>query len=171
VSRSSPPLLLLGSVGFALLAATAPGCAEADGKLEGGGLTPAGEVAVIPVTFTGDCDPRGTSWTNLYCSLFGPTGQPGSCTFQAGNCHGDNGLGASASTGIQCFDRKGCRESFIRMRLTEEKDQINPAGASIFAIIRTEGRGFMPKAPADYKFKPSDIARIQAWIADGVPDN
>ncbi|MBX3207600.1 MAG: hypothetical protein KF764_21300 [Labilithrix sp.] len=167
-------------VAVATLAALAA-CAEAGGELQGGELSDAGAgatVALIPDTggpAEAECVGTGTRWSDLYDDIFGPTGRGGSCVF-SGNCHGPDGAGARTPSGVECFDRKGCRESFFATGLVSESDSSAPASSILLLGTLRVRRGdaiagFMPEAPADYVFSEACIKRIETWIRDGAKDD
>src|SRR5262245_3061632 len=171
---------------IALLAVMAA-CAQAGGEVKGGALTQQGQRAVA-VPFgcpSGEQDVgQGTTWTDLYRDVFGPTNRGGSCSFQAA-CHGSpDGTGAGSASGIQCFDKAGCRASMIQKNLVTEADKANPDGSVLLGGIlrrcvpdpsRGGGAeqviGIMPQEPASFIFPETTLNRIRAWIRDGVPDN
>lgn len=162
-----------------LLCAVAAACAEAGGDVKGGQLTDAGEQAATPGDFdggviAGPCG-DGDTWSSLYRDLFGPTGNPGSCSFKS-YCHGTpDGDGAKSGAGIQCFDEKTCRESTIAKGLWSADNAAKPEKANGLSIIRNinpvtgKVRGIMPKEPSGFVFSDACIKRIEAWIAKGVP--
>ena len=161
-------------------------CAEAGGELKGGELTDGGVLATNPPAFTPDtgasdpgpdCLDMGTTWTALYTGLFGPTDRPGSCTFRS-NCHGTpDGAGAQLGSGIQCFDQKGCRQSFHDKGLVTPADFAAPERSVLLAgllrVRKPDGTtlGFMPQNPPDYVFPDACVERIKTWIRDGAKDD
>jgi len=178
--RPASPSFVVVTVVAALAA-----CAEAGGEVHGGELTDAGAGATDPPAFTPDagasqsaeCVGSGTTWTALYNDIFGPTGRPGSCSFQS-NCHGTpDGAGAKVGSGIQCFDQKGCRQSLFDKGLITPADFAAPEKSALFVgllrIRKADGTivGFMPEMPADYVFPDACVERIQTWIRDGAKDD
>ena len=176
--RPLPPVTL------AVLAALAA-CAEAGGETKGGALTDAGLAATNPPRYTPDtsaapadgaCSGTGTKWSDLYNDIFGPTGRPGSCAFAA-SCHGTpDGAGAKIGGGVQCFDEKGCRQSFFDKGLVDASDSAAPEKAALFGVLRIrtpEGSpaGTMPEIPADYVFSDTCVERMKTWIRDGAKDD
>lgn len=170
---------------YCLIAVAALGaCAEAGGEVKGGGLTEAGvaattapEVKAAEKKLTpAPCNGTGTRWTDLYNDIFGPTGAPGSCTFQS-NCHGPGGGGARSLAGVQCFDMKGCRQSFLDRNLVTPKDMADPEDSNLLKgllrRLRPDGTpfGFMPEAPEDYVFSETCVERMKAWIREGMKDD
>jgi hypothetical protein len=168
-----------------LFVAAAGACAEAGGEVKGGELTDAGTAATTPPEVPPDtkptpapCDGTGTRWSDLYNDIFGPTGKGGSCAFQS-NCHGSaEGGGARSLAGIQCFDLKGCRQSFLDKNLVTAKDTTDPDKSILLRgllrrISPDDGKtiGFMPQAPADYIFSETCVDRMKTWIANGYPDD
>lgn len=159
--------------------ALAAACAEAGGESRGGDITDAGTQATTPGEFVSaeasvatECG-EGTTWSSLYRDLFGPTGKPGSCTFQ-GTCHGSPDA-AGSKAGILCVDEAGCRLSMIDKNLATPEDQAAPEAAQINFLIRNrnpktgKNRGIMPKSPSDYVFPEACMERIRGWIVKGVP--
>lgn len=178
--RSTSASLLVTSVVAALSS-----CAEAGGEIRGGELTDAGLLATNPPAFTPDtgapaayeCVGSGTTWTAIYNDIFGPTGRPGSCSFRS-NCHGSaDGAGAKAGSGIECFDQKGCRQSFFDKGIITPGDFAAPEKSALFLSLlrvhKSDGStvGFMPQVPADYVFPEACVQRIQTWLRDGAKDD
>jgi hypothetical protein len=167
-------------VGIALVVA----CAEAGGEVKGGELTDAGLAATNPPPFTPPtemepavCRGTGTRWSDLYNDIFGPTGEPGSCSYRS-NCHGSpDSAGARSPAGIQCYDMKGCRQSFFDRNLVAQKDSAAPEKSGLLLGLlrhrKADGTviGFMPQSPAGYLFSDVCVDRIKTWIRDGLKDD
>jgi hypothetical protein len=169
------------ALGFIAVLAALAACSEAGGTIEGGELTDAGLVATNPPPFnpnaTAECRGSGTKWSDLYNDIFGPTQQPGSCSFRS-NCHGSpEADGARSGSGVQCFDGAGCRQSFLQKNLVSPDDAAAPEKSGLLLgllrLRRPDGTivGFMPQAPADYVFPDDCIERIKTWIRDGAKDD
>lgn len=168
-STWSPGAVLALAVAFAA-------CSEAGGDIRGGDLTDAGaEATTAPPMTEGPCVGSGTKWSDLYRDIFGPTEQPGSCSFRS-HCHG-TAEGRGAQVGIHCFDEKGCRTSFIEKGLVSASDAAAPDQAALFVgllrLRKPDGTisGFMPETPSNYLYSPACLDRMKAWIKDGAPDN
>jgi hypothetical protein len=155
-------------------------CAEAGGETKGGELTDAGLQASAngvfrPPAVDGgiDCG-EGTTWSSLYRDIFGPTGKPGSCSFQS-NCHGSpEGDGAIAGSGIDCFDQNGCRQSMIDAGLLKPRLARDPDSGGLVSILRRrtpdgEVNGLMPKSPGSYTYPEACLVRIRGWISNNYP--
>lgn len=168
-----------------MLAAVAA-CAEAGGDVRGGELTSAGAAATTPPAFTPDsgaadpgpdCTTMAATWTGIYTELFGPTDRPGSCTFRS-NCHGaPESAGATTGAGIECFDQKGCRQSFFDKGVIKPEDSAAPENSALFVgllrVRKPDGStiGFMPQVPAEYVFSDTCVERIQTWLRNGALDD
>jgi hypothetical protein len=171
--RSSTSLFVV-SLAAALIA-----CSQATGEVRGGELTDAGVEAVEQPPFDAGatCFGSGTKWSDLYRDIFGPTGRPGSCSFRS-ECHGTpEGTGARSGSGIQCFDEKGCRQSFFDKNIITPQDSAAPEKSGLFVgllrVRKPDGTitGFMPQQPADYVFPDTCVERIKTWIRDGAKDD
>lgn len=118
----------------------------------------------------------GTTWTDLYRDLFGPTG--GASCAGNGPCHGSaEESGASGSHGYVCASREGCRESMLSLEtgLVQASDSTAPEKSTLVATLRRRSAkggivGTMPKR-SEYVFSHDSIARIEAWIRNGAPDD
>jgi hypothetical protein len=169
---------------LALTVAALAACARSSGEVEGYELNDAGAQAVVALSACGLDIPdfgTGTTWTDLYRDIFGPTGKPGSCSLES-NCHGANAAkdpkaGANDPAGIKCFDQKSCRQSFFTAGLLNSSSAKNPDNAPLFGVLRLcqpngSAVGIMPKDPvASFKADGSNVQRIKAWIRAGAPDN
>lgn len=167
----------MGVVLTASIMAAAAACSGSDDPVKGGELTDAGKEATAPPgPEEGPCIGSGTKWSDLYRDVFGPTGRPGSCSFQA-SCHGSEDGDGVLAGGIRCFDAKGCRQSFLELGLVGTGDATAPEQATLFTRVlrhRTEDgsvAGFMPAAPSSYLFAPQCLDRMKAWVAGGVKDD
>ncbi len=117
----------------------------------------------------------GTQWSDLYRDIFGPTGRPGSCAFLS-TCHGSADADGVKAGGVSCVDARGCRQSFLDLKLVKPENQSDPDKATLFLVIRNRDatgtvRGFMPRTPSSFVFPAKSIERMKAWIRDGAPDN
>ena len=167
-------------------AACATACATATGEVHGGAWK---LDAAPPETLQLDAGPiddagpppedlvdagAGTTWTDLYRDLFGPTGQA-SCAGNA-TCHGAaDQAGAHGSFGYVCATRDGCRESMLSLAtgLVQAQDFDAPAESGLVAALRRRSArgtvvGTMPRT-APYVFSHDSIARIETWISHGAP--
>jgi hypothetical protein len=112
----APRSRLLLLVVVAGLGGAVSGACHLSGTVTGGDLTDAGATSLVdipplcsPIFDQGrDPDAGPVTWSELYRDYFGPTGQPGSCSFKS-NCHGPDALktpgsGALSGAGIVCFD-------------------------------------------------------------------
>jgi hypothetical protein len=151
--------------------------------VKGGQITDAGLQAVTPGVFDAGYVPlprdapcgEGDTWSSLYRDIFGPTGQPGSCSFQ-NSCHGTPGTEAQAR-GITCMDEKGCRQSFIDTGLVSAGNAAKPENSTLISGLLKDWNpktgkpraGIMPREPANFVFPDACIARMEAWIAKGIP--
>lgn len=178
--RSSSVLVPVPVILVAVAVASA--CATAGGDVQGGGLTDAGAAATTPPKFDetatrppAPCNGSGTTWTDLYRDIFGPTGGA-SCALRS-NCHGPNGSGATSNAGIKCFDQKGCRQSLFDKNMVTADDAKAPEKSNLVAGELRQRMpdgtlsGSMPQEPADYIFSDMCLQRIEQWIRDGAPDN
>ncbi|MDF2695185.1 MAG: hypothetical protein K0S65_3568 [Labilithrix sp.] len=169
------------ALGVVVVLGALAACSEAGGEVRGGGLTDAGVSATTPPPAPPDilstCRGTGTTWSDLYNDVFGPTGEPGSCSFR-GNCHGSaDAAGARSGAGIECFDRAGCRQSFLDKNLVSPDDAAAPEESGLLLGLlryrRADGStvGFMPQEPANFYFPDSCLERIKTWIAGGAKDD
>lgn len=162
------------SIFVLVLAVTFAACAEASGKIRGGGE----EQDTSAQLYLG-CDPteqidagNGTAWSDLYRDLFSASGAGGCGQTQ---CHGsEQGDGFIGST-ILCADEVGCRDSFRTNLVRLPADATEPETSGLVSIMRhcdddRRRLGLMPKSPANYFFSRKSIERVKAWIAAGAPD-
>lgn len=118
----------------------------------------------------------GTTWTDLYRDLFGPSA-PASCA-GSGACHGAaEQSGARGSYGYVCASRDGCRASMLspETALVQASDFGAPSKSTLVQTLRRRSAsgsvvGSMPKR-STYVFSHDSIARVEAWIRNGAPDD
>jgi hypothetical protein len=118
----------------------------------------------------------GTTWTALYRDFFGPTA-PASCA-GSGACHGSSeASGADGSNGYVCASRDGCRASMLSVEtgLVQASDADAPEKSTLVDVLRRRSAnggtvGSMPKS-STYVFSDESIARVEAWIRNGAPDD
>jgi hypothetical protein len=118
----------------------------------------------------------GTTWTDLYRDLFGPTA-PASCA-GTGMCHGTaDESGARGSNGYVCTSREGCRESMLSLEtgIVQPSDSKAPEKSTLIAMLRRRSAsggivGTMPKR-SEYVFSRDSIARVETWIRNGAPND
>lgn len=158
-------LCLRELTGF-LAIAFAVGCADANPSVSGG--DPTYVDAVMTACTTGGAH-SGSRWQDLYYCYFGPTGVA-TCGGQGSGCHGTpNALGVAASGGVVCAPSSDPTPCWQKINATI-------GGAGLVGILcKTDGTGLMPKGTqlmgCAYRFSPSDLARVQAWVQQGAPDN
>ncbi len=119
----------------------------------------------------------GTTWTDLYRDLFGPTGQA-SCAGD-GLCHGSaSQAGARGSNGFVCADKDACYASMTAASpgLVTSTDTTDPTKSVLYLTLRhrrTDGSvtGSMPKRPFSYVFSTASMARIATWIQSGAKND
>jgi len=159
----------------------AAACATATGDVSGGDPNPdpvadAGSAPTdgAPAPFPEDLVDAGSgsTWTDLYRDLFGPTGAA-SCTGNA-TCHGTD-QGGAKSSGFTCADPKGCRQSLVDVGQIRTRDTTAPGKSLLVLTLRHRADsgnivGIMPKTPP-FVFPRSAMDRVKAWIAAGFPDN
>jgi hypothetical protein len=160
-----------------VLAVSVAACAEASGDVSGGEVL----ITPKPAAYRG-CDVTesidagsGDRWSDLFRDLFAANA-PGACASAA--CHGsDDGEGFKKSSFRCDNDKDKCREGFLAYGLVfVPADVANPADANLFRYVRhcddsRETVGSMPKSPDTYFFSKASIARMQAWIAKGAPND
>jgi hypothetical protein len=135
-------------------------CGDANPTVQGGDPT---YVDPVMAACSNGGAHSGNRWQDLYYCYFGPTGVA-SCGGQGSACHGTpNGLGVSASDFV-CAPSPDPTPCWGKLNAT-----IGGPGLYV-TICKSNGGGTMPKG-CTYVFQPSDLARIQAWIQQGAPDN
>jgi hypothetical protein len=154
-------LFALGCAGFLLSA-----CAEAStDQPDGGVLKVDGTPPPPPPAPTSSAridSGTGTTFTDLYRDLFGPTGAA-SCSGSGGSCHGT----PAPPGGFACGPNKSdCRTSVAALARGADFKS-----SALFAILRkSNGDGRMPKSSA-YAFDGTTMDRIGAWVAAGAKDD
>jgi hypothetical protein len=127
-------------------------------------------------------DAANATWTALYADLFGPAsiGQCGAATRGDTNgstsCHQDgNGNGAQASGFICGMTQGDCYAGITSPMATFIGEQVvqpgDPCTSYLPQVLRTDAGGIMPFYPVAATFSSDDIARVNAWIAAGAPNN
>jgi hypothetical protein len=183
--RSGPraPQLIVSLVVAACVASVA--CTDAGGHVTGGDL----KFDASTSTVDAGPDPdiglgTGTTFTDLYNDYFGPMGRA-KCSGN-GACHGSSSQpGAVASGGYICPDTGGdagtngtikaqCRASMISSGIITPGMPFDQSYMHnvIRKATKTAGdENNMPRTPFTYTFSDTSVARINAWVMGGAPDN
>ncbi len=155
-----------------LVLVTLAACAAEDGGVQGPKAKPDTPGVVASQADAGG----GTTWTDLYRDFFGPTA-PASCAGSGGACHGAPGQSGARVSGYVCATRDGCRASMLSADtgLVQESDFAAPEESTLVTVLRRrsatgELEGTMPKG-SSYELSHDAIARIEAWIRSGAPDD
>lgn len=116
----------------------------------------------------------GTTWVDLHRDFFGPTGRA-SCAGD-GACHGAANQPGAKATGYVCAGgRDECYAGIVneRTKLVIPGDTTTPANKSFLHLVlrKSDGTGLMPKRPPEFVFTVGDMARIDAWIQRGAPND
>jgi hypothetical protein len=151
----------------------------------------AGAVLLLACSFCGGPDhstspgpdgssAQGTRWQDLYASYFGTTGQA-SCSQKPGACHGvASDLGVSTSgfvcgmTSDECW--QGITHSIDGHPALVVPGTTDATGTPLWAALYKgapsggAASNNMPQS-LSYMFSPTDLARIQAWIEAGAPND
>jgi hypothetical protein len=109
----------------------------------------------------------GHTFTSLYNDYFAPTGAA-SCAGD-GLCHGGASEPGALSTAFVCTDKATCFSTLgakVSGLVVGE-----PRKTGLYTVLRQAGGGSMPKRPAGVVFQPSDLKRIEDWLAAGSPDD
>jgi hypothetical protein len=122
----------------------------------------------------------GSRWQDLYTSYFGLAGQA-SCSQLKGSCHratADLGVATSGfvcgTTSDECWQGmtqgQGGHPALVPAGATDAAE--TPLWAALYKGAPNGGASSnnMPQN-LSYVFSTSDLARIQAWIQDGAPNN
>lgn len=164
---------MLASIALGLAA-----CADATGEVRGGDLAfdpvppPAAQPNACPAVDTTDAG-SGTTWTDLYRDLFGPTG---AAKCASTTCHGSAGTSA-ARIGVLCVDQQGCRQSLLdRGWIKLPADSEAPEQSAFYTVLRRCDAqqatvGVMPLLPTSYRFSEHSLERITAWLREGAKDD
>lgn len=115
----------------------------------------------------------GDTWVDLYRDFFGPSGRA-SCAGD-GRCHGAlDQPGAKASGYVCASGRDECYAGIVngKTKLVVVGNTTTPAKDTLLHQIlrKSDGKGIMPKRP-EFVFTDADMARIDAWIRRGAPDD
>ncbi len=116
----------------------------------------------------------GTTWADLHRDFFGATGRA-SCAGD-GACHGAANQPGAKATGYVCAGgRDECYAGIVneRTKLVVPGDTTTPANKSFLHLVlrKSDGTGLMPKRPPEFFFTVGDMARIDAWIQRGAPND
>jgi hypothetical protein len=117
----------------------------------------------------------GTGWSDLYRDYFGPTGKA-SCA-GTGQCHGSTTQAGTVSSGYVCPDTAdGCYAGITAASnipvLVTVGDTGDPTTSGLYTILRKcAGGGLMPLQPSTLMFTNADMARIDAWLKAGAPND
>jgi hypothetical protein len=115
----------------------------------------------------------GSTWTDLYRDYFGPTGLA-SCTALS-NCHGASTQTGATNSGFVCGNTKD--ECFLGitapLSIVPEGGTATPEQTTLYIALRKappNRGGAMPRNSA-FAFCPSDLMRIEGWIAAGAAND
>jgi hypothetical protein len=164
----APALVVAGAVAVV-------GCGNATPTVQGGD----------PLRTVDPCVPdggnSGNRWQDLYACYFGPTGSA-SCGSMDG-CHGARDQKGTTSTGFLCAPTSNPTPCWRSLRLTSAAGQspIFPDGGdpktSLFWLGLRKGGSDATKVfnnmplNSSYVFQAEDLARINAWIQAGAPND
>jgi hypothetical protein len=155
----------------AVIAGAATGCATATGEITGGEARFDASEPLSTLEIDGGPLSTGHSWAELYGDYFG---NPRASCAGNGSCHGDANQPGSQDSNYVCppNDKDACYTSMTSIAaalVTTSDPASSPLTASV--LRHADGSaGNMPKSPA-YGFTATDLARIQAWIAAGAPND
>jgi hypothetical protein len=120
-------------------------------------------------------------WQDLYASYFGLAGQA-SCSQLPGSCHrAGSDLGVPTSGFVCGITSDACWQGMTQS--ANGQTPLVPEGGAPDATKTSLWAALYKGAPAggavrnnmpqnlSYTFSPSDLARIQAWIESGAPNN
>jgi hypothetical protein len=129
------------------------GCGDATPNVQGG-----------DPLFADSCSPggahSGNGWGDLYACYFGPTGKA-SCGGQT-QCHStDAGTGAGATYFVCGPSQEACWQGMSK---------VNPVLLH-GALRHSDGTGGLMPKYSSVGFTPADLARIEAWLQQGAPNN
>ena len=137
------------------------------------------DVAPQPV-FTIDA---GSTWSDLYRDYFGNDTQVHTAGCANGSfCHGATTDDGTEASGYLCpkGDKEGCYKSFTTQAangpglVTPDAGFATDLLGSVLCQVNDAGQpvgdGVMPY-DCVYNFTPVDVARIEAWLQAGYPDN
>lgn len=166
------------AVGVLLLAS---GCTDATGSVQGG--------EALTTQAATNCEP---TWTSLYASYFGPTGQASCSPTTQSSCHSvATELGAQTS-GFVCGSTKdGCWQGMTVGIPPAEggffpailaPDAGDPTQSQLWLGIHKASGGGLNNMPCGnptictasvsaYTFTASDLACISTWAQQGAPNN
>ena len=145
-----------------LAIALAVDCGDANPTVQGGDPI---YVDPVMVACSNGGPHSGNRWQDLFYCYFGPMGAA-SCGGQGSACHGTpDGLGVAASGGLVCPPVSDPTPCWQKIHGT-----IGGSGLYVTVCKFDHSSGTMPKG-CTYLFQESDLARIQAWIQQGAPNN
>ena len=113
-------------------------------------------------------DTRAATWTALWADYFGPEGVA-SCA----SCHETPDRPGVIVSNFLCVAKDDCYASLTGdSHLVKATDAANPDGSKLIRELRQActGKGRMPQ-DSKFFFQPADIARIDAWIEAGAPND
>lgn len=152
----------------------APESGASDGAFAAEDASPDAPLAFLDASSACQADGGngGHRWQDLYACYFGPVGVA-SCGSMA-QCHGTpDDTGSLSSGGFVCSptDQTGCWQSMTSV-LVPAGSAASPTMTQLyFALRKTDGTGSMPLIPLSLVFQTGDMARIEAWIEAGAPNN
>ncbi len=183
------PLLALLPAAAVVLGAA---CTDATGAVQGG--EPLQEAASL-----GEGGSGGTTWTSLYQDYFGPSGSAG-CAASA-QCHQSaSGIGAQTSGFVCGASKDECWQGMTQgigldagglfcpivclgtCAQTSQACPTDPTQQQLWSGLHKSGGGGLNNMPcgnpticsasaSTYTFTSDDLARIQAWIQAGAPND
>jgi hypothetical protein len=120
----------------------------------------------LPANCLPDGGHGGHGWQDLYACYFGPTGIA-NCSLNS-SCHVAGGpIWVCGATATSCY------QGMIGSMVVSERTAGDPTSTLLyFSLRKADGTGgAMPQLPADLSFMTEDMARIDAWIDAGAPNN
>jgi hypothetical protein len=145
------------------------GAGDGSTLVDSGETPDAGSDNVLPAGCAPDGGHGGDRWQDLYHCYFGPTGVA-NCSLNS-TCHG-TGAGAAAiwtcgATSAQCY------AGMVSGMLVPDGGAHDATMTLLyFSLRKADGSGgSMPQIPEDVTFDTQDLARIDAWIMGGAPNN
>lgn len=126
----------------------------------------------LPNEDAGELDASASTWAELHRDFFGPTGQA-SCAGD-GACHGAPSQPGAMASGYVCPEgRDACYAGITNpaAHLVKLSSSGLASDTDLHRILRkSDGTGIMPKRP-EFVFSREDMARIDAWILRGAPND
>jgi hypothetical protein len=167
----------LGDAGTVDTGARDSGGGDASTVVDSGETPDAGSDAgsdnVLPAGCAPDGGHGGDRWQDLYHCYFGPTGVA-NCSLN-GSCHvagaGSAGIWTCGTTSAQCYAGMLSNPAM----LVPDGGAHDATQTLLYMSLRkSDGSASflpMPMTPADVTFDTQDLARIDAWIMAGAPNN